>query len=493
MAEIHDSCGVMGIWGRSPELLYMGREMLSHANHRGQEGTGMAVGNGTDLLVQKGQGLVSEVFSDRSSYWHALLKFPNPLFVMGHDRYSTHGSSTLVNVQPVEVSLEKFGARSCAPYSLAYCSNGDVVNMLEQRAFLSGQGANFVTTVDAEVIAWSIAYHFAVKGRSLVEAIGKMMEYVRGVYSSLLATENTLFAFRDPFGLRPLFMGEDPIAFASETCMLNATRSRVVREVKPGEVIEVDCNGKIRSYQVAETQGPFLCAFEWIYFSRPDSRLNGITLHKAREQAGAFLIKKHPVPDADLVTFLPETGVSAALGAHLASDIPIDRIFIKNRYSGRGFIFPEQSERRYVARRKNNPLMENIVGKTLVVYEDSIVRGTTTQELIQVLFAHGAKKIYLYLVSPPYSYPCFYGVDTGKRGELLTAQWAHLAHEVIERNVAEYLDGEGTTRLVVRYLMSEELGPAYGMDLAKSCIACFNERYPISIPSIIPSKEDAEG
>lgn len=478
MSEIRDSCAVVGIWGH-PDLLYLAREALSHGNHRGQEGSGIALASRTDVLLQKGEGLVSEVFSERSSYWHALRAFKNPLLAIGHDRYSTKGDSKWINLQPVDA------------HGLVLCSNGDVVNLPGQKEFLRDRGVTFNTAVDAELIANSIYYHHEVKGRPWPEAIGKMMQYVRGVYSALLATPGTLRAFRDPYGIRPLFMGEDPIAFASETCMLDAIQSRVVREVNPGEMIEVG-PGVITSHQVAEPLGPFLCDFEWIYFSRPDSYLNGIRLQVARKRAGAFMIEKYPAPDANVITCLPETAVDAAIGAAQACGVVQDRVFIKNRYGGRGFIHPNQSDRRDVARRKNNPIRENIEGRALVVFEDSIVRGTTTKELIEVLFNNGAEKIYLYVVSPPYSYPCFYGVDTGVPKDLLTQPWADLPVGVIERKVAEYLDGEGTTRLVVRYLRPNELPEAYGIDSRKCCGACFTGHYPIPIPEKIPHKREAE-
>lgn len=490
--ELGDKCAVMAVCGHS-EILVRARDCLSNGNHRGQEGSGMTIANGEKILTQKGQGLVSEVYSERSSYWHALRIFPKPLFVIGHNRYSTMGYDIPINLQPVVVRLDVFGPNRHFPETVEFsvCSNGHVVNMEEQRVFLSDHGANFATSVDIEVVGWSIAYHHAVGGLPIVEAIGKMMQHVRGAYSGMLATPDTLYVYRDFRGFRPLTMGENPIAFASETCMLDSIGSRVVRDVKPGEVVKVDRNGKVYSYQVAEPQQPTLCDFEYIYFARPDSYLGGIRVEQARKQAGAFMIKKYPALDANLVSFLPETAESAAIGAHHASGLPFERILIKNRYGGRGFIRPVHEERKAVAR-MCNPLTENFEGKVVVIFEDSIVRGTTLKELIRILFAKGAKKIYLYICSAPYSHGCYFGVDTCEVDDLLTHQWAHLPVEVIEKNVAEYLDCEGTTRLVVRYLRVEEYEEAYGMRPCSSCRGCFTGIYPVPIPSKAPKKGDFE-
>jgi amidophosphoribosyltransferase len=445
-------CGVLGI--HAPErdvarLTYFG---LFALQHRGQESAGIAVSDRRRLTVLRDMGLVTQVFSEQK------LRGLRGQTAIGHTRYSTTGSTQWVNAQPI---VQHGPART-----VALGHNGNLTNTTELREELRAIGARFESTSDTEVIAALIARD----ERPLEQAVAATMAKIEGAFSAVLLSEGKLVGFRDPDGIRPLALGrlEDDWLLASETCAFDLLGAEAVRELAPGELVVVDEDG-CRSEQAVEPKGGgALCIFEFIYFARPDSRLRGIELHGARVRMGERLAAEAPV-EADLVMPIPDSGTPAAIGFARASGIPFAEGLIKNRYVGRTFIQPDQALREHGIRTKFNPLAE-VSGKRVVVVDDSIVRGSTTRQIVATLFEAGAVEVHVRVSSPPILSPCFYGIDMADEEELVAAG----------RSVEEVRELLGATTLA--YLSLEGLQDSTRRPEGTFCRACLTKSYPTRIP-----------
>ena len=443
---IHEECGVCGIFGGGethlPELVYYG---LFALQHRGQESCGIAISNGRDIRCHKAMGLVSEVFTHDD-----LESLDDAVIAIGHNRYSTTGASTVVNAQPL-VSHNSRG-------SIAICHNGNLINCDKLRSELEKNGAIFHTTVDSEVISYLIAKEQDVK---------KAVSLIKGGYAILVETKNTLIALRDPNGIKPLVMGKlgNATVFASESCALVSMGAEVIRDVKPGEMITVDKDG-IRSEMFAAPEKEAKCIFEYIYFARSDSRLDGISVYESRIRAGRLLAKQHPV-EADCVIGVPESGIDAAMGFSLESGIPYVKGFVKNSYVGRTFIKPTHEERAQAVRIKLNAIESSVAGKRVVMIDDSIVRGTTIANIVRMLRHAGAVEVHVRISSPPFLHPCFYGTDVPSEDRLIAC------HNTID----EIRDMIGADSL--GYLDPASLAGMLGEEGHRYCDACFTGNYPV--------------
>lgn len=454
MADLHQSpgeaCGVFGclVPGQdAARLTYFG---LFALQHRGQESAGIAVSDGETLTVYKDLGLVAQVFDEST-----LAGLPGELAI-GHTRYSTTGSSVWVNSQPTY--------RQVGDEGLALAHNGNLINTKELAAELGPVEG----TSDSELIIEAVAR--AMEGRGLEAALVEVLPRLQGAFSLTIMDRFRLVAARDPRGFRPLSLGRlgDGWIVASETAALDIVGAAFVRDVEPGEVVIVDRRG-LRSLRPFPPADPRLCLFEFVYFARPDSKLYGHTVHAARQRMGRLLAEQAAV-DADLVVPVPESGIPAAQGYAAVAGIPYSDGLVKNRYVGRTFIEPAQSMRDRGIRMKLNPMPEALRGRRVVLVDDSIVRGSTTRQLVRMVRDAGATEVHLRISSPPYRWPCFYGMDTGDRSTLLAA-----GRSVEE--VAEYL---GVNSLA--YLTLERLLEATGVPDAGFCTACLSGEYPTPVP-----------
>lgn len=436
-------------------LTYFGLHALQH---RGQESAGIAVADGASLTVSKDLGLVPQVFQPSD------LDALDGDIAIGHTRYSTTGSSTSwENAQPM---LSTIG-----PETIALAHNGNLVNTAELRDTLqNGNGLRFRSTTDSEVIA-ELVGHFTEQSNSIRSGIRETMKLIRGAYAVVLLTEKALYAFRDPYGVRPLVLGKLPgggHVLSSETCGLDIVGAECVREIGPGEMVKVSAEG-VQAEQAVPAQSPSLCIFEFIYFARPDSVMYDCTLYEARQRFGAAIARSAPV-EADLVVGVPDSGTPSAIGYAQASGIPFGEAFIKNRYVGRTFISPTQSIRQQGIRLKLNPLKHAIAGKRLVVVDDSIVRGNTSRKLVALLREAGASEVHMRITSPPVKWPCFYGIDTDTQEQLIASS------QSIEA-VRDFLGADS-----LAYLTVDDMMTATGNPHAGYCLACFTGDYPIAIP-----------
>ncbi len=453
-----EACGVFGVYAPGEAVAHVVYDGLYALQHRGQESAGMAVSDGEEIVVVKDMGLVTNVFDDRK-----LAPLQGHLAI-GHTRYSTTGASTWHNAQPVWRD-----ARGDGLVQFALGHNGNLTNTAELAAeagMLPG-----VVTSDSDLVAELLARRLA-SGVSFEEALAAVMPELEGAFSFVILGNDRLFGVRDPNGFRPLCLGklERGWVLASETPALDVVGATFVRELEPGELLVITEDGP-RSTQlfVSERVQPRLCVFEFVYFARPDSQLYGKEVHGARQRMGELLAEQAPV-DADMVMGVPESGVPAAEGYARRSGIPYGQGLVKNRYIGRTFIAPEQRQRARGVQRKLNPLRENIQGKRLVVVDDSIVRGTTQQAVVKMLREAGAAEVHLRITSPPYRWPCFYGMDTGTRGELVAATLS----------VGEICDFVGADSL--SYLSLENLLAAVDAPGAGFCTACLTGEYPTAVP-----------
>ncbi|MFO7946769.1 MAG: amidophosphoribosyltransferase [Armatimonadota bacterium] len=451
-----DACGVFAIYAPDLDvsrLTYFGIYALQH---RGQEGAGIATFDaGTnELSCHRGMGLASSVFTEEA------LKGLQGDIALGHVRYSTTGSNTLANVQPMT------GEGPFGPFAVAH--NGNLVNAAEMRRELQERGIEFEATSDTEVIAKFIANSGA---DTIEDAIAEMMHRARGAYSLGFITPGKVVAVRDPNGVRPLCVGRlngDKWVVASETCALHVVGADFVREIEPGEIVTIDENG-MTAMQVIEPTRKACCIFEFIYFARPDSHIYGRSVYMSRQRMGHMLAQQAPV-DADLVIPVPESGIPHAMGYAQVAGIPYGEGFIKNRYIHRTFIAPDQRLRDLGVKMKLTPLKEAVSGKRLVVVDDSIVRGTTTGPEMELLREAGAREIHLRINCPPIEYPCFYGIDTSNRQDLIAARMS--VEEIRQHLGADSLE----------FLSIKNLVTAVGLPKNNFCTACFDNRYPISIP-----------
>jgi amidophosphoribosyltransferase len=444
-------CGIFGIHGPDRDVARLTYFGLFALQHRGQESAGIAVADGDRLTALRDMGLVTQVFSEGK------LRGLRGQTAIGHTRYSTTGSTHWANAQPI---VQHGSART-----VALGHNGNLTNTGELRAELLRDGARLSSTSDTEVIAALVAHD----PRPLEEAVAATMAKIEGAFSAVLLAEGKLVGFRDPDGIRPLALGrlEDDWLLASETCAFDLIGAEFVREVLPGELLVIDDSG-CRAEGVLERGGGALCIFEFIYFARPDSKLRGIELHGARVRMGEQLAAEAPVA-ADLVMAVPDSGTPAAIGFARASGIPFQEGLIKNRYVGRTFIQPDQSLREHGIRMKFNPLAE-VRGKRVVVVDDSIVRGSTTRQIVAMLFDAGALEVHVRVSSPPIVSPCFYGIDMANEDELIAAG----------RTVEEVKDELGATSLA--YLSLDGLQESTRRPEGTFCRACLTRSYPTRIP-----------
>jgi amidophosphoribosyltransferase len=451
-----EACGLFGVWAPGEDVARLTFFGLFALQHRGQESAGMAVSDGTRILVYRELGLVSQVFDERT-----LTTLQGDLCI-GHTRYSTTGSTTWENAQP---AFKTNGSRGLAlGHNGNLVNTGDLVVQAEHRSRAS---------TDSDVVATLLARHLE---RGLDVAAMEVLPRLDGAFSFVMMDERTVYGARDPHGIRPLSIGRlgPGYCLASETCALDVVGATFVRDVEPGELVSIDDRG-IRSQRFAESPASALCLFEFVYLSRPDSRMFGRGVHEARREMGRRLAAEAPV-QADLVIPIPDTGHSAAQGFAEVSGIPYGEGLIKNRYIGRTFIEPTPALRSRGVKLKLNPLPDAIRGKRLVVVDDSIVRGTTTRQIVQVLREAGASQVHLRIVSPPIRWPCFYGIDMSTRAELIAAGAA----------VDDVRDFVGADSLA--YLTLESLVAATGAPANSFCRACFDGRYPVPVGEEEPTK-----
>jgi amidophosphoribosyltransferase len=449
-----EECGIFGIYGHedTARLTYFGLYALQH---RGQESAGISVGDGRRMLHHKGMGLVSEIFSEE------ILNSLKGHLGIGHVRYSTTGSSMLVNAQPFCIMHS-----GC---SLALAHNGNLVNAHLLRRDLEQRGSIFQTTMDTEVIVHLIARQIV---RGLEEALIHALTQIQGAYSLVLATESQVIGARDPHGFRPMCLGmihNETYVIASETCALDLIGARYLRDVEPGEVVFIDANG-LRSRHLPKVSRTAFCIFEFIYFARPDSNIFGQNVYMARKRQGREMCSEHPI-HADIVMPFPDSGNYAALGFAEASGIPLEMGVIRNHYVGRTFIQPTQAMRDFGVRVKLNPVRPLIKDKRLLIVEDSIIRGTTSRNRIKTLRDLGAREVHMAVSCPPHRFPCHYGIDFSTRGELIAAR---LSVDDIRQFIG--LD-------TLHYLSLPGLLKAIDMDRGGFCLACFDGNYPVSFAS----------
>ena len=454
--EIAEECGVIGLYAAGEDVSRLAFFGLFALQHRGQESAGIAVSDGRQISIHKDMGLVNRIFDEQ------VLSGLHGDIAIGHTRYSTTGSSILRNVQPLQCQFQ--GG------SIALAHNGDLINAGELREEIINRGGRFETTSDSEVIARLIAD----SGEDTIEdAVIHAMKRINGAYALVILTEDKLIGVRDPHGIRPLCIGQlngKHYVLASETCALNVIGATYVREVEPGEMLVIDKNG-FHEIQAVPTERHAMCIFEFIYFARPDSMMYGKTLYEARRRMGHELAKEHPVPGAHVIIPIPDTGTPAAIGYAQASHVPYAEGVIKNRYIHRTFIQPDQRMREMGVRMKLTPLKETLAGRKVVMVEDSIVRGTTTGKIVNMLREAGANEVHVRIASPPYKFPCFYGIDTAAQNELIAAKLS------IEE-IRDYIGADS-----LGYLSLSGLVRAIGLKKDKFCRACLDGKYPIDIPN----------
>jgi len=450
----HDKCGVFGIYAPTYDVARLSYFGLYALQHRGQESAGIAVGQNGKIEYHTGVGLVSAVFDEE------MIERLQGSVALGHVRYSTTGTSSAANAQPL------IGEHRSGPFAIAH--NGNLVNTLQLREQLSEDGAEFRSTTDTEVILRLIEQSSA---PSLELAITEAMHRMQGAYSLGILAPDRIIAVRDPHGVRPLAIGRlnnDGWVISSETCGLHVIGAQFVREVEPGEIVTLSKSG-MEAIQVIEPGRKAMCIFEFIYFARPDSHIYGRSIYMTRQRMGNLLAQQAPA-DADLVIPVPESGIPHAVGYAEVSGIPYGEGLIKNRYIHRTFITPDQRLRDLGVHIKLAPLKEAIAGKRLVVVDDSIVRGTTTGPEISLLREAGAREVHLRINCPPIRYPCFYGIDTSTQEELIAAR-------MTVEQIRDYLDADS-----LEYLNMSNLVKAVGLPKNNFCTACFDGRYPIPIP-----------
>ena len=455
-----EECGVVGIYSPGKHSATLAAIGLFALQHRGQESAGVAASEHGTIRVHSGMGLVSEAFHDGD------LDSITGDTAIGHTRYSTTGASDACNAQPLVVD----GANG----KLAVAHNGNIINSVQLREQLREQfNCRFETTTDTEVIAHLLAN---ASGASWPERLFSSMRMLQGAFSLAILTPDTLIAVRDPLGIRPLCLGRLPEdqgggwVFASETCALDHMQAEFVRELDPGEVVVVTDGGiRFEAYRGEKQRGRALCVFEWIYFARPDSMMDGRLMHTVREEMGAQLAREHPI-DADLVIGIPDSSTSAAVGFAKESGIPFGNGLVRNRYVGRTFIEPEQQRRDRGVRQKFNPMPALLRGKRLVVVDDSIVRGTTTPHVVDLLRKAGATEIHLRVCAPPIKHPCYLGVDMATREELIAAN-----KSIDEIRALTGADTLGY--LTVQGLLEIAQAPQQG----GFCDACFTGNYPVPV------------
>ena len=456
-----EECGVFGVFNHpeASKLTYLGLYALQH---RGQESCGIVSSDGASLHAHKRMGLVADVFGNQDVF----KKLPGKSAI-GHVRYSTAGASVEKNVQPIMVDYSRG--------SIALAHNGNLVNAELLKAELEAYGAIFQTTMDTEIIIHLLAI---ARNNSLVDRIVEALKRIRGAYCLLFLTETRMIAVRDPNGFRPLCLGKlgNSWVVASESCALDLIEAEFVREIEPGEMIVCNTDGGIESLFPFKRIEPTPCIFEFVYFARPDSDIFGKNVYLTRKELGRQLAREYHV-DADVVIAVPDSGVPSAMGYAEESGIPFELGLIRNHYVGRTFIEPAQAIRHFGVKIKLNPVRELLEGKRVVVIDDSIVRGTTSRKIVKMVRHAGAKEVHMRISSPPVSYPCYYGIDTPNRKELISS--SHTIEEICRYITADslgYLSGDGLLKSV-------------GLGNTNFCKACFAGDYPVAFPKPVEAPQ----
>lgn len=454
--KLKEECGVFGVFSNDKSdvarLTYHGLYALQH---RGQESAGIAVNDEGTILHHKDMGLVPEVFNE------VVLNHLKGKIAIGHVRYSTTGASLRENAQPMVVKYKNG--------QLALAHNGNLVNAAGLRTAMEENGAIFQTTSDTEVIA-NLISRYRVGSNGIEDTLTRVMNEIKGSYAMVIMTPKKLIGIRDPLGIRPLCIGKcgNSYILASESCALDSVGAEFVRDVNPGEIVLIGEDG-LGSVQTGSAACSRLCIFEFVYFARPDSVIDGASVHKARIEAGRQLAIEHPV-DADIVIGAPDGGLNAALGYSRQTGIPYGQGLLKNRYVGRTFIQPEQGQRETGVRIKFNAMKSEISGKRVIMVDDSIVRGTTTRRIVQMLKDAGAKEVHMRVSSPPYKYPCYFGIDISSSKQLVASKYSiEEIRKMIGADSLGYLSLEGLLKTPVEARCS-------------FCTACFNCEYPMDVP-----------
>lgn len=454
--KFREECGIFGIHGHedAARLAYLGLYALQH---RGQESAGIVSSNGNKLFAERGMGQVNEVFSEQ-----VLARLPGELAI-GHVRYSTAGKVSINEAQPFSVK--------CSLGQVAVCHNGNLPDASEARAQLEAEGAIFSSTSDTEVVLHRIARS---KSGRIVEAIIEALHLDEGAFSMLFATPSQLIAVRDARGFRPLCMGRlnGATVFASETCAFDLIGAEYVRDVEPGEIVLVDEHG-IQSFKPFTTRPSTHCVFEHVYFSRPDSLVFGRSVNKSRHLLGRHLAQESPA-EADIVVPVPDSGVAAAIGFAAESGLKFRFGLMRNHYVGRTFIEPRSQIRHFGVKIKLNPVRDLIEGRRVVLIDDSIVRGTTSQKLVKMMRDAGAREVHMRISCPPTIAPCYYGVDTPTREELIAA------HQSVEE-IRQYLGADSLGYLSLKGLLSAVGDPHQ----ERYCTSCYTGNYPTSLPPLV--------
>ncbi|MGI8589237.1 MAG: amidophosphoribosyltransferase [Chloroflexia bacterium] len=463
--KLHEACGVFGVWAPAEDVARITYFGLYALQHRGQESAGIATTDGRRLTVFRRMGLVAQVFDEDNM---AALRGQESLAAIGHTRYSTTGSNRACNAQPIEVTDPDLG-----PLALGH--NGNIINALRLQSGLREQGAVFEGTTDSEVIAQALVH---TPGRNWVTRIRAVMPRLQGAYSLTLLTPKALYAVRDPFGIRPLCLGrlaDGSWVVASESCALQTVGAAFEREVKPGEIVQIDDSG-ITTWETAPDHRQALCVFEYIYFARPDSNIGGRPTYMVRKELGRRLAIEQPA-DADIVIGVPDSAIPAAIGFAQQSGLPYTEGLVKNRYIGRTFIQPDQKLRARGVELKFNPLPEVLEGKRVVVVDDSIVRGTTTKPIVDLLRKAGAREVHVRIHSPAMMHPCYLGVDLARREELI-------AHRMSVPEICAHIGADS-----LGYLSLEGLFAAVGINGGSGdtlCQGCFTGNYPMPVQLELP-------
>lgn len=463
--RFHDECGVFGVYGHpeAANLTYLGLYALQH---RGQESAGIVASTGTDLNVHKAMGEVEEIFQPN------VLSKLKGASAIGHTRYSTAGAKALLNAQPIMID--------CNKGKIAVAHNGNLTNALEHRRRLEHRGSIFQTNSDTEVIVHLIARSSA---RNFSAALGDALNQVEGAYSLLVLTPEEMYAVRDPRGFRPLALGKvmtadgsEAWAIASETCAFDLMNAEYLRDVEPGEMLRISRSG-IESIRVSAPKPHQFCIFEHVYFSRPDSTVFGRSVNESREMLGRLLAREHPV-EADMVVPIPDSGVPAAIGYSLESKIPFRMGLIRNHYIGRTFIEPSQAIRNFGVKLKLNPVRNLLEGKRVVLVDDSIVRGTTSRKLVRLMRESGAKEVHMRISCPPTISPCYYGVDTPTKEELIASSNS-------PEEVRKYLGADS-----LGYLSLAGLRQAVNDEKGEFCTSCYTGVYPTDLVQLEVKEEN---
>ncbi|MHB1127563.1 MAG: amidophosphoribosyltransferase [Bacillota bacterium] len=448
-----DECGLFGIYGPDMDLARLTYFGLYALQHRGQESAGIAVTSGREIDLYKDMGLVAEVFNDR------ILEKLTGSIAIGHVRYSTTGSSSVTNAQPLVFHYRR-GV-------VAVAHNGNLTNAHQLRQTLSSTGSIFQSSTDTEVICNLIARH----GQGTIEeALLKCVADCQGAFSLLFMTPDKLIGLRDPHGFRPLCIGKmgNTYIMCSESCALDTVGAEFIRDVAPGEMVVIDQDG-IHSIQTIQAREQSLCIFEIVYLARPDSVISGQTVYVSRQEMGRQLAREMPL-EADMVISVPDSGTAAAMGYAEASGIPFAEGLMKNRYSGRTFIQPSQKMRDQGVRLKLNPIRQILKGKRIILVDDSIVRGTTSKQIVMMLRDAGVREVHMLVSSPPILHPCYYGIDTSGQGELIAAR-----HNI--EQIRQHIQADSLYYLSLEGLLGAMEGSREGF-----CVACFNGKYPVKIP-----------